>query len=322
MINFKYFLLTFFVLFSNSLKAESALEQKCEFLCDLNEKTTSTIILVGEVHHSSPQRLQDALKKSACQGEIYLGLEGEKGKIEGIDLEATCPTRKKKVLIFGLENELSDNFVSALDSYFFLVYDLKHNNNYKRILERKLSFILSISPKGLVKSAWECTSQENEHKFPDFIALLDEYVDKYEQQNDIPVDFIKQKILANKNFMKNEAAFVQVAKDFARILGKKVQESSGFSDIEFGDFFDLVENPHDKDNQRKVADFAIKFRDIIMAQNLAKLYCKAQPTGKQVYAVVGKGHLPGIKAYLTDASKGKIEIQELDLEDLTNHYNG
>lgn len=317
MIKLKYFSLAFFVLFSNSLKADYDNQliqsQKCEFLCDLNEKTTSTIILVGERHFESDTRLQDSLKELACQGHIYLGVEGQEGKLEGFNLEATCPKRKKKVLIFGLENELSLNFVAALNSYFYLVYDLKHNNDNETIKKRKLSFILSISPKGLVKSAWEQTSQENKHKFPGFIALLDEYVDKYERQNDIPSDFIIQEIMANKNFMNNEAAFLQVAKAFARILGKKVQESLELSDREFGSFFDLLENPFDKDTQQKAADFAVGFRDIIMAQNLAKLYCKAQPTGKNVYGIFGKSHLPGIKAYLTEASGGKVDIQEIDL---------
>lgn len=316
MLNFKTFYFVCCMFISSVLIADYEDQAlKCEFLCDLEEKTTSSIILVGERHYSkSADKMNDMLKSLACMGDIYLAAEGKPaGKNKGFDLDATCGKGKtKKALIYGLENELSIVFVTALDSYFYLVYDLKHNNDYQTILKRKLGFILAIGPNGILQDAWKRVSTDNKHRFPKFITLLDEYIVMYEKENDIPKDFVLQ-LMADINFMNNEKAFVELSKAFAREVGIKVQEALEFSGKELGSFFDLLEDPFNLYNQEQVADFAVRYRDIVMARNLAKLFCKAQPTGKLLYAQVGQKHLAGIKAYLIEASGGKVKVKELDL---------
>lgn len=282
---------------------------KCEFLCDLEEKTSTRIILVGE-YHDSPlgNKVRAHLNRLACRGEAYLAVEGLiAGKKSGIRLEASCGKGKtKNALIYGLENELSYTFVGAYHGYRYLVYDLKYNHDLVR--EKKITFIIAIGNTSISKDAWKRVSKDNEHRFPEFIALLNEYVNQCEKATDVPMDFIKQ-LMGNNNFMGNDRAFVELSKAFAREVGIKVQEYLELSDKEFSNFSDFLEDPINSD----ITNLTVGYRDKIMAQNLAKLYCKAQPTGKLVYAIVGKGHIEGVKEYLSHASGGKIDVEEMDL---------
>lgn len=317
MLRFKYYLFACFVSVSFFLGAAYGDESlKCDFLCDLEKKTSSSIILVGEKHGSSlGKKVEGMLKALACKGDIYLGLEGVlEGKMTGLNLEADCGVGKtKKALIYGLEDELSHAFVIALDSYYYLVYDLKYNNDSQAILMRKLRFILAISPKGIIKGAWKRVSKEREHKFPEFIALLDEYVNRFEKENEIAGYFVQKRLMTDDNFMGNDRAFIELSRAFTREVGTRVHKELEFSDKEFGCFLDLLDDPFNSYNKQSIAEFAVRSRDMVMARNLAKLYCKAQQTGKTVYAIVGVLHLVGIKEHLRHASGGKIKIEEVDL---------
>lgn len=313
----KFILSTLIILTSSSLLGtEKNLSSKCTFLCNLEREETTSITLIGEKHYSkSSDLIKDIYHPLACSGDIYLSKEGSvEGKINELELQAICgEDQTNKALIYGLENASSKDLIAGFDSYFYFVHDLKHNNNYETILRRKLNFILSIGEKETTRDIFKKISKNFEHKFPKFIKLLNKYIDNYERENNIPIDFIKEELIANNKFMNNLKAFLELSKAFAHEIGMRTQANLGFSDEEFKCYFDILNDPHNTENQEKLAEFFINYRDIIMAENLAKLYCEAQSSGKDIYAIVGAKHLDGIKTFLENAADGKVKVKTIDL---------
>lgn len=306
-------LLTLSILISNLLFAtEKDISSKCSFLCHLDKETKSSIVLIGEKHHSElGNRVRDKCRSLACSGDIYLGLEGKlEGKSAGLHI-GTCKSGKS--LMYGLENTDSMLFIDGFNSYYYLVSDLKHNNSYETILTQKLSFIVTIGSEKNTRKIWGQISKNYKSKFPQFVALLDKYVNTCIKQKSISMNFIKEKLMTNDAFMNNLDAFIELSKAFAYEVGILTQKKFGFSDEEFGCYFDLLNDPYNSKNEALVAYFLVHFRNIIMAENLAKLYCEAKTSGKNIYAIVGALHLDGIKTFLENSSEGKVKIETIDL---------
>lgn len=315
---FNYYAFLSFLLILNLLDG-NPLNQKSTFSCDLeNENTLLPITLIGERHHTSiSQLLRKKLEKSACLGEIYFVMEGESGKKNGIELIVTCSEDDpQKALLYGLEDENSEAFVAATNGYFYLVRDLRDISEIT--LEKKLKFILSTTANKITMDAWKIVSENYKHQFKKSTEFINQYINQYEIENDTPVTFIQEKL---ENFIIDLSALIELSQALAKEVGIKIKENLNFSDEKFECYWNFLNDPN-KQNQLKFAELSIEFRDAIMAENLTKLYCEANASGKRIYAMMGKLHLKGVKEYLLKTSKGKIEIEELDISGMNfNNFN-
>lgn len=287
--------------------------QSCDFSCNLEEKSNASIFLVGEEHYSHMAKtFRDALEELACKGDIYLAREGlVAGKVEG-----ACKKEQTNPLIYGMEDKVSRTFLSGLDRYYYLVYDLAYNNDHKTILTRKLNFILAIIDDEININCWKEASKKNKDRFPKFISLIDRMIEKKQKLKKVPLVFIKTSLMGDNDFMNNLEAFIELSKAFAFEIGTWFQKELNLPDEKIKCFFDLLENPLEVENIENVASFTVKHRDVIMAQSIMKLYCEVKSSGKVIYAIMGKSHLKGIKKILDECSEGKVKIEVLDLTDM------
>ena len=281
------------------------------FPCDVGALPRKPmIVLIGENHCDPGSRKvkRDAWQR-ALRGELAVGQEGvyyggERQFYQMLNLPAGPNT-----LLFGIEQEFSHGLVT---SYFA---GESINVCGKTVDDSAYSSALSLSDNLPYQKAWEIVLEENGGnallRRSHAARLLDHGahgrpITEAEFQALSQDDF--NDMLRLMRLMNN--VFVEAANDNLASLGltqplvplpKEVHEPAT-----------PAERAQIKAAEDSIDAVIIPVRNRAMVANLERVYCSVAPTGRQVVAVVGAAHVPGMMQLLREDAGGAVQVHSLD----------
>lgn len=302
------------------------------FPCDLSDaqhrqRPLPTLVLNAEIHGEEFSDIdKDLHLLEGKAGTLFVGLEGIDqnhrdfrwnkllnapdflGIVESVDPE--------KMRVFGIDSLFPKGIATLLIyNYFLNATALEKPHDLPRVIDTtRNELLISTFFNPYLQEAlkrFKETAKPNPEQ-TEILTLLTSF-EKSEKTSE-QLKSLSGKIPANHPINRVENLnwiFVGLGMEYSKMAQSEKYRVQMKTPENIHLFLDILQaqGQAKKSLYRQASDaIVVHWRNHFMAENLAKLYCRALAEGKNTVGIVGEFHAPGLQALLTTLSQGRVPV--------------
>lgn len=319
----------------DSLSSGLEVNSRFSFPCDLDHLVYRPKFEIIGDYHTRPEDREGRLKliKRACEGELYLGIEGYSFENRALSFRE-CEYLGvidyfETSRIFGIEDEFLHALTFVLNIYFslvdFITLESSKYLDFHYSKQNVLQYIIQVSDQikynPFIRRAWNKIQRPLINlEYEEVASWIDSFL-LLEDKIQLEISFIKD--TKSQLILTNTSAFISilhhVIEQLAELLKTTESRTYGFS---WSDYLQVLNYPlHHlvflpnhlgvdrstlKPHINLGYQITVESRNLPFAKHAAHLYCQASKENKDLTLILGQLHTEAVYQLLLEAGSGLV----------------